>query len=145
MKKILFLCTGNYYRSRFAEYFFNELAQIHQLPWYADSRALALQLGVNNVGNLSPYTIIRLEQLGIPCSPNSLNRAPQQVSEADLQNSHKIIALDEEEHRPFVTHLFPEWTDKIDYWAVHDLHLTDPRDALAEIECKMNLLVKTLK
>jgi len=25
------------------------------------------------------------------------------------------------------------------------LHLTDPRDALAEIECKMNLLVNTLK
>jgi protein-tyrosine phosphatase len=142
MKKILFLCTGNYYRSRFAEHLFNELAQIHQLPWYADSRALALQLGVNNIGNISPYTLTRLQQLGIALSRE---REPQQVVEVDLQNSHKIIALDEEEHRPFVTHLFPEWTDKIDYWMVHDLHLTDPRDALAEIERKINLFVETLK
>jgi len=142
MKKILFLCTGNYYRSRFAEHLFNELAQIHQLPWYADSRALALQLGVNNIGNISPYTLTRLQQLGIALS---CEREPQQVVAMDLENSDKIIALDEEEHRPFVTHLFPEWTDKIDYWMVHDLHLTDPRDALAEIERKINLFVETLK
>jgi protein-tyrosine phosphatase len=142
MKKILFLCTGNYYRSRFAEHLFNELATIHQLSWRADSRALALQLGVNNIGNISPYTLTRLQQLGITLSRE---REPQQVVVMDLENSDKVIALDEEEHRPFVTHLFPEWTDKIDYWAVHDLHLTDPRDALAEIECKMNLLVNTLK
>jgi len=142
MKKILFLCTGNYYRSRFAEHLFNELATIHQLSWRADSRALALQLGVNNIGNISPYTLIRLRQLGIQFSRE---REPQQVTEVDLQNSDKIIALDEEEHRPFVETLFPAWTDKIDYWTVHDLHLTDPRDALAEIECKMNLLVNTLK
>lgn len=145
MKKVLFLCTGNYYRSRFAEHLFNELAQIHQLPWYADSRALALQLGVNNIGCISPYTLRRLQQLGVKFSPNSLKREPQQVVAMDLQNSDKIIALDEEEHRPFITHLFPEWTDKIDYWAVHDLHLTDPRDALAEIERKINLFVETLK
>ena len=145
MKKILFLCTGNYYRSRFAEYLFNELAQIHQLPWYADSRALALQLGVNNIGSISPYTLIRLQQLGVKSPPDSLQRQPQQVVVMDLENSDKVIALDEEEHRPFVTHLFPEWTDKIDYWMVHDLHLTDPRDALAEIERKINLFVETLK
>jgi len=142
MKKILFLCTGNYYRSRFAEHLFNELAQIHQLTWYADSRALALQLGVNNTGCISPYTLTRLQQLGITLS---CEREPQQVVVMDLENSDKIIALDEEEHRPFVTHLFPEWTDKIDYWMVHDLHLTDPRDALAEIERKINLFVETLK
>lgn len=142
MKTILFLCTGNYYRSRFAELLFNELAKTYQLAWYAESRALALQLGVNNIGEISPHTIKRLQQLGITLSKG---REPQQVTEIDLKNSHKIIALDKEEHHPFVATLFPEWTDKIDYWTVHDLHLTDPRDALAEIERQIKLLVETLK
>lgn len=142
MKKILFLCTGNYYRSRFAEYLFNELAKKHQLAWLADSRALALQLGVNNVGLISPYTLVRLKQLGIECD---FYREPQQVTAVDLQNSDKIIALDEDEHRPFVAQLFPEWLDKIDFWRVHDLHLTTPNTALPQIEQHIDYLVNFLK
>lgn len=142
MKKILFLCTGNYYRSRFAEYLFNELATQHHLAWQADSRALALQLGVNNVGLISPHTQMRLNQLGIACTPL---REPQQVTELDLKNSGKIIALDEAEHRPFVAQLFPKWLDKIDFWVVHDLHLTAPSIALTQIEQRVHHLVNSLK
>ncbi len=54
MKKILFLCTGNYYRSRFAEKLFNNLATQKNLDWEADSRGLAIERGVNNVGAMSP-------------------------------------------------------------------------------------------
>ncbi len=50
MNKILFLCTGNYYRSRFAENLFNWLATKQGLDWQADSRGLALERGINNVG-----------------------------------------------------------------------------------------------
>ena len=39
--KVLFLCTGNYYRSRFAEMLFNALASRKDLDWTADSRGLA--------------------------------------------------------------------------------------------------------
>lgn len=142
MKKILFLCTGNYYRSRFAEYLFNELAKKQQLAWHADSRALALQLGANNIGAISPYTLVRLRHLGIKCD---FRREPQQVTELDLKNSDKIIALDEAEHRPFVAELFPEWLDKIDFWVVHDLHLTAPETALSQIEQHIDHLVNSLK
>jgi len=55
MNKILFLCTGNYYRSRFAEHLFNWLAVKQGLDWQADSRGLALERGVNNVGAISRY------------------------------------------------------------------------------------------
>src|SRR4051812_12382323 len=55
MKTVLFLCTGNYYRSRFAEVVFNTLAGRAGLPWRAESRGLALELGVNNVGPLSAH------------------------------------------------------------------------------------------
>jgi protein-tyrosine-phosphatase len=43
---ILFLCTGNYYRSRFAEVLFNSVADKMGLPWRAASRGLALERGV---------------------------------------------------------------------------------------------------
>jgi hypothetical protein len=33
MKQVLFLCSGNYYRSRFAEHLFNWLAPKASLPW----------------------------------------------------------------------------------------------------------------
>ena len=37
-KIVLFLCTGNYYRSRFAEALFNSVARKMNLPWKASSR-----------------------------------------------------------------------------------------------------------
>ena len=36
INRVLFLCTGIYYRSRFAEHFFNWLAETDGLPWRAD-------------------------------------------------------------------------------------------------------------
>ena len=53
---VLFLCTGNYYRSRFAEVLFNHLARERGLRWRAESRGLDLAIGVNNVGPISPHT-----------------------------------------------------------------------------------------
>src|SRR6266446_4485609 len=48
---VLFLCTGNFYRSRFAEIYFNWLAPREKLLWRADSRGLALD--PTNFGPLS--------------------------------------------------------------------------------------------
>ena len=46
-KTVLFLCTGNYYRSRYAEALFNSVAGKMSLPWRASSRGLALERGVH--------------------------------------------------------------------------------------------------
>ena len=40
-RTVLFLCTGNYYRSRFAEILFDSVAVKMGLPWKASSRGLA--------------------------------------------------------------------------------------------------------
>jgi low molecular weight protein-tyrosine phosphatase len=50
---VLFLCTGNYYRSRFAEILFNSVTGKMGLSWKATSRGLALERGVNNVGPMA--------------------------------------------------------------------------------------------
>ena len=47
-KTVVFVCTGNYYRSRFSEYLFNALAKKSGLQWRATSRGLrAWTVGAN--------------------------------------------------------------------------------------------------
>lgn len=50
MKIILLLCTGNFYRSRFAEVLFDFAAPVECPGWTAISRGIAVDLGINNVG-----------------------------------------------------------------------------------------------
>ena len=76
---VLFLCTGNYYRSRFAEELFNHKAAASGIGWKAQSRALAIERGVHNVGPLSPFALHGLtarEVFGRGRSANAAARAP---------------------------------------------------------------------
>ena len=65
MKTLLFLCTGNYYRSRYAEELFNHGAERIPLTWRAQSRGLAIERGTNNVGPLSPFALEALKDRGL--------------------------------------------------------------------------------
>ena len=62
MQTILFLCTGNYFRSRFAEQLFNHIAQAEALPWVAESRALRPVALSRNPGSISVYKTRRPER-----------------------------------------------------------------------------------
>lgn len=64
-KGVLFLCTGNSYRSRFAEILFNSVAGRMNLTWKAMSRGLALERGVNNVGPMDASAVKALEAQGV--------------------------------------------------------------------------------
>src|SRR6266567_161348 len=64
-RTVLFLCTGNYYRSRFAEVLFNSVAGKMGLAWQASSRGLALERGVNNVGPMAVSAVKAPEALGL--------------------------------------------------------------------------------
>ncbi len=142
MKRVLFLCTGNYYRSRFAELFFNHQAAQRRLAWVADSRALALELGVNNVGPISRYTVAGLQERGVKIE--ATHRLPAQVTEADLQAATLVIALDRTEHQRYVEERLPGWRERIHYWEVADLHLLTATDALARIETQVLALLDQL-
>ena len=82
MKTVLFLCSGNYYRSRFAEHFFNYHAKNDGLRWRADSRGIVGRH--NNPGPISRYAVERLDELGIPL--NGSLRYPRQLTKADLSS-----------------------------------------------------------
>lgn len=76
--KLLFICTGNYYRSRYAELFFNDLALKSGLDWTAASRGLAANEG-HNVGPIAPHVVARLKLHGI--SVDEPIRFPVQLEE----------------------------------------------------------------
>ncbi len=139
--QILFLCTGNYYRSRFAEHVFNHHAPAYQLPWRAFSRGLAIELLEEEAGPISPNTLKALAARGIPLEEV---RSPIALTEPDLIAAHHIIALKHAEHHPLMTRKFPDWTERIEYWHVHDIDFAAPEDALPQIEEAVLALLERL-
>jgi protein-tyrosine phosphatase len=116
---VLFLCTGNYYRSRFAEILFNSVAGNTGLPWRASSRGLALERGVNNVGPMEVSTIKALEARGLRAVPE-FARFPIQVTANDLERADCIVAMKLAEHQPLLEDRFPAWVEKVEFWQVDD-------------------------
>jgi protein-tyrosine phosphatase len=139
---VLFLCTGNYYRSRFAEELFNHKAAANGLGWQAQSRALAIERGVYNIGPLSPFALHALQVRG--CSPTGAGRMPRQCAADDFESAQRIIALNEPEHRPLVRERFPQWEQRVDFWRVEDVELVRPDVALATIERHVDGLLGAL-
>jgi protein-tyrosine phosphatase len=137
--KLLFICTGNYYRSRYAEIFFNDHALKKQLKWTATSRGLAADEG-HNVGPIAPHVLKRLELRGIPLNGHA--RFPMQLEEKDLLEANLILALDRRDHQPMMTKQFPAWANRITYWNVPDLNIIDSESALSRIERNIYLLME---
>ncbi len=118
-KTVLFLCTGNYYRSRFAEILFNSVAGKMGLPWQASSRGLALERGVKNVGPIAAEAITELAARGIR-SDYAVARFPAQVTMDELERADRVVALKQAEHLPLLQDRFPAWAEKVEFWHVDD-------------------------
>src|SRR5437762_7289347 len=106
MKHVLFLCTGNYYRSRFAEIVFNALAERERADWRALSRGLKLGYPTN-LGAMSPLTEQRLAELGL--SIDEYRHMPLACRACDLEAADLVIALKEDEHRQMLAERFGNW------------------------------------
>ena len=140
MERLIFICTGNYYRSRFAEAVFNHHAAKNRLNWQAFSRGLAIHLAPDD--GLSNYTRNALTARGIPIHCTAADKA--QVTEGDLRRATRRIALKEAEHRPYIRSLFPEWEERVEYWHAHDLDVAQADEVLPEIESKVIALVQQI-
>ena len=142
IKQLLFLCTGNYYRSRFAEELFNSFARKANVSWIADSCGLACEKGSANVGPIASYTQNGLLERDISISAPI--RFPKRVSRDDLLRADRIIALNEEEHRPLIQYLFPDLIDKVEFWQVGDVDVTAPEEGIEQMEHYINDLFRSL-
>jgi protein-tyrosine phosphatase len=142
VKTVLFLCTGNYYRSRFAEELFNHHAEHAGLDWAADSRGLALERGIHNVGPISPFTLHALGEMAV--SARAADRFPRQCTTDDLTNAAVVIAVKEAEHRPLMRARFAEWENRLDYWHIHDVEDETPASALKLLAEEVRMLLRRL-
>jgi predicted translation initiation factor SUI1 len=118
-KTVLFLCTGNYFRSRFAEIIFNHVATKFGLSWKASSRALASEPATRNVGPMAVVAIKALEHMGIRASAD-FGRLPQEVTSNELDYADFIVALKQTEHMPRLQERFAASVEKVEFWDVDD-------------------------
>jgi protein-tyrosine phosphatase len=143
LKTVLFLCTGNYYRSRFAEELFNHQARAFGIDWRADSRGLRREMNeLHNVGPISIETLKALQERGI--RPKNAARFPAPVLRSDLEQAARIIALNKREHQPMMVNSFPDLADLIEYWDVEDLDVWDARRTIDLIEQRILHLLDKL-
>ena len=135
---ILFLCTGNYYRSRYAEMLFNALSEREGAGWRAESRGLALD-PERNRGPISPFALDRAAASGIPVDAPIAD--PAELTVEDLEQADLIVALHGREHRPMIASRFPEWTSRVEYWSIGDLPEERSESALSRIEAAVAALL----
>jgi len=143
LSTVLFLCSGNYYRSRFAEHIFNTYILDTGLSWTADSRGLVVDRVVSNIGPISHYAVSGLLERGI--SVTEPFRLPIQLLESDLAAATLVIALKEAEHRPLLTERFPQCPDHVEYWHIHDLDHASPAAALTALTREVTQLIQRLR
>jgi len=136
---VLFLCTGNFYRSRYAEAWFNYHAPRSGLLWRAASRGFRPHLADES---LSPYACERLGEHAIPRS--FTRRVPTRLSVTDLTEANLVVAMLESEHRPMIRDQFPRWEDRVRYWNIHDIDVESPHFALPLIEAEVENLIGQL-
>ena len=141
LKTVVFICTGNFYRSRFSEYLFNALAKERGLFWRATSRGLRTWIVDKHEGPISEFAAYRLTALDVPFDRA---RFPIQLSELDLEDADLVVALKKDEHHEIMVEQFPAWADRITYWNVDDLDYATADEALPLCEACVKSLVDRL-
>ncbi len=139
LRRVLFLCSGNFYRSRYAEAVFNHHARAVGWPWRAFSRGLSTHL---IGGDLSVHTRRALLRRGIALAQTGPTR--QSLTRADLAAATHVVALKESEHRPILHARFAADAARVEYWKVHDLDAATPAETLTAIDAHIARLAKKL-
>ena len=138
LPSVMFICTGNYYRSRFCEIYFNHLTRENLVP--ADSKGLWAFRKINE-GMISPHTIKYLSDISLT---SGKMKFPEQMETRHFESGVRIIAMDEVEHRTMMQGEFPDFADQIEYWQVQDIDFTDPAEAMPALKAKVEQLVKEM-
>jgi protein-tyrosine phosphatase len=142
IRRVLFLCSGNYYRSRFCQELFNARAARRKLGWSAVSRGLLKSPATLNPGPMSTFAIDLLRELGV--APVDHLRLPLEVTEFDFQTTDAVIAVHDPEHRPLIERDWPAHAHTVEYWRVPDVKELEPRAALVRLADHVGDLVLQL-
>ncbi|MCS1409135.1 MAG: hypothetical protein M2R45_02314 [Verrucomicrobia subdivision 3 bacterium] len=123
INQVIFICTGNFYRSRLSEELFNYYISETDLPWKATSRGIAEG---GELKGISPVAFEYLDRRGLLPHVDP-TRSPMMLRVSDLEEAGLLIALNREEHEPMLREKFgqiPKFLEKKDrlrYWNVCDV------------------------
>ena len=149
MKKILFVCTANWYRSRFAEEYFQNLVSIFNLDIYVSSAGFdisAADKAAERLGEMSPLTKFKLKSLGIMKEEDdSINtiKTRNQITQRHFDYFDKIVALDRTEHLQYLKN-YSVNHDKLLLWDIADVQFGGvPSKVFLEIQGNCEKLIST--
>mgnify|MGYP003110121160 CR=1 FL=1 len=140
MPKILFICTANYYRSRFAEAVFNHLAHRKELDWTAFSRG---RIPEEAPPGLSPHAANGLRLVGV--DPQFFPKDKTPLQEEDFEEADRVIALKKDEHEPMLRDRFPNYVNQVTFWDVSDIPHVSPPQAMLQIKGNIETLLSELE
>lgn len=144
MRSVLFVCTGNYYRSRMAEEIFNYQAHRYTLNWRADSAGLRADMSASpNEGPISKHAKAMLEKGNYPVT--SSERYPRSINAEDFEVHDIIICLNQPEHEPMIRRRFPAYSEDVIYWEVADVEQLEPKIAFQRIVFNVRELILSLR
>jgi|TARA_B110000467_G_C18175542_1_gene397632 protein-tyrosine phosphatase len=121
MKKVLFVCTANIHRSRFAEEVFNHLAKKSDKDYHAFSAGL--KVGDFSYREIYYPALENLKNFKIePIRPKELSK---HIDNVILEEYYKIICMDKNEHRPMVNANPRLSKYHFEYWDIVDIPKVD--------------------
>jgi len=137
MKKILFVCTGNYYRSRFAECYFWFLSDMFGIKLEADSRGFEISLAdglAKKLGEIHPMTKHEIRSFKYLDSEkenwgsretytSKIIKNRKQIALSDFESFDIVIALNKKEHEKYIIDMSIDESvkKKIIMWDIDDV------------------------
>ena len=116
MHNILFVCTANIFRSRFAEEVFNFLAIKEKIS--ARAFSAGLKVGEYHIRRIHRPALEQLEKLNI--KPKRPNKLSLHIDEVQLNKYDQLICMDETEHKPMVLSNSKLKGFNFEYWDIID-------------------------
>ena len=141
MNNILFVCTGNIFRSRFAEEVFNHLCKINGVD--ATAFSAGLQVGRYKQRKICRPAMNELERLKI--EPLRSNEDSVHINDIDVSIYDQIICMDEEEHKPMVRSNEHLSGFTFQYWNIVDMPKVSSDISLPKCYKKVESLIDQLK
>src|SRR3954447_2272441 len=116
-KNVLFLCKGNYYRSRYAEEVFNYVARLEDLSWRAFSRGAAKKGSPENKGPISPFAQGKRHLI------DGATRDPLPCTFTDFEAAQLVIGLRKQNTEHLLSSASPAYAMSAEYWDVDDIRV----------------------